>query len=145
MVSRPVLFHSRLGAMNSPPWDIYAKQMFHHGYGYPLWVPDPAPGTPSVEIGDVGWRMEGAFHPLFNSMKQSDEPQPRGDVPLDYIPFPKAKAILDGPRMRISQSVLCGRSLHCLDAAAGVSAGNVTTKSVHHCNSLVHVLIMPSI
>lgn len=126
--------------MNSPPWDIYAKQMFHHGYGYPLWVPDPAPGTPSVEIGDVGWRMEGAFHPLFNTMKQLDEPQPRGDVPLDYVPFPKDKAIFDGPRMRISQSVLFGRSLQCLDATAGVSAGNTTTELVHRVTSSYHHL-----
>ena len=112
--------------MNNAPWDIYAAQMFHHGFGYPLWVPDPAPGAQEVDIGDVGWLRNGAFHPLFNAMKGSGDAQPRGDVPCDYVPFAKEKAIIDGPRETITQPVLCGRSIRGIEATAsvGISAGS---------------------
>lgn len=108
--------------MDRPPWDIYAKQLLHHKLGYPLWVPDPAPGAGEIEIGDVGWLDEGEFHQLFNCMKESDAPQIRGTTPVDFVPFEKEQAIIRGPREKIAQPVLCSRSIQRLDLSMGVEA-----------------------
>lgn len=107
----------------APPWDIYAKELFHHGYGYPLWTPDPAPGAPEVMIGDVGWLCKGECHTLFNTLREAGEHQPRGDVPVDYVPLEKFKATIHGPREEISQPVLFSRAIHRVTAGGGVSTG----------------------
>ena len=39
---------------HSTPWNIYANELLHHGYGHPLWMPDPDTSVNEVEIGDVG-------------------------------------------------------------------------------------------
>ncbi|RDX51663.1 hypothetical protein OH76DRAFT_262270 [Lentinus brumalis] len=117
--------------MATHPWDIYAEQMYTHGYGYPLWTPDPAPGASEVMIGDVGWLDEGAFHTLFNALKGLEEPQPRGDAPVDYLPLERDKAVIDGPRETISQPALFGRSIRDVTAGASVSTGGtISTPSV---------------
>ena len=50
-------------------WDIYAEELMHYRYGYPLLVPEPDPSVSEVEIGDVGYLHEGGFYQLFSSMK----------------------------------------------------------------------------
>lgn len=46
---------------------IYEKQLFELGYGTPLYDPDPRGyGYESVEVGDVGWLKNGAFHKFNN-------------------------------------------------------------------------------
>ncbi|TBU25438.1 hypothetical protein BD311DRAFT_669637 [Dichomitus squalens] len=103
------------------PWDIYADSLFHLGFGYPVWKPDPAPGCGEVDIGDVGWLENGEFHKLFNTTKAPDDPQPRG-IPDGYRTFDVERAFIHGPREEIQQSVLCSRSIERLDASAGLTA-----------------------
>ncbi|KAI0819434.1 hypothetical protein BC628DRAFT_1342226 [Trametes gibbosa] len=108
--------------MTTAPWDIYADQLTHLGYGYPLWIPDPAPGAPSVEIGDVGWINEGEFLPLFNAFRGENEAQPRGAGPVDHVPLLLRDCTIVGPRDKISQPVLCSRSIQKVDVSGEISA-----------------------
>ena len=73
--------------VNSPPpaWDIYAQQLFHHRYGYPLWMPEYDPRLGEVEIGDVGYVSEGAFIRLFNAMRPADDPLNADGVPDGFV------------------------------------------------------------
>lgn len=107
--------------MKTPPWNVYAQQLGHLGYGYPLWVPDPAPGLAPVELGDVGWIDEGEFHPLFNAFRGEDGTQPRGGVPSDHVPLDIRERIISGPRDKISQSVFCSRSIRRVDVSGAIS------------------------
>ena len=70
-----------------PPWDIYAKQLFPLGHGFPLWVPEPDLNAAEVMLGDVGWTREGGFLQLFNAMKSEDQQPMRYGVPDGYVPF----------------------------------------------------------
>ncbi|KAI0673222.1 hypothetical protein C8Q78DRAFT_1077499 [Trametes maxima] len=108
--------------MCGAPWDIYAEQLSHLGHGYPPWVPDPAPGAAEVEIGDVGWVNDGEFLPLFNALRGQNEAQPKGEVPANHVPLDVQCLEILGPRDKISQSVLCSRSIKKLDVSA--SAGS---------------------
>jgi hypothetical protein len=54
-------------------YNIYRDELaltYSH-YGYPLW--DPAPKMPDdvVEVGDVGYILEGTFFRLFNALRPS--------------------------------------------------------------------------
>lgn len=107
--------------MRTSPWDIYAEQLSHLEYGHPLWVPDPPPGSASVEIGDVGWIHEGEFHPLFNAFRGEDASQPRGGVPIDHVPLDIHACTIAGPRDKITQPVLCSRSIRRADISGDLS------------------------
>ncbi|KAI0349454.1 hypothetical protein OH77DRAFT_1365948, partial [Trametes cingulata] len=109
--------------MSGAPWDIYAEQLTHLGYGYPLWVPDPAPGTSPIEIGDVGWIKDGEFVPLFNALRGENESQPMNAVPVDHVPLDIRRLSIRGPRDRISQPILCSRSVRTLEVS-GASSGS---------------------
>ncbi|KAI0350573.1 hypothetical protein OH77DRAFT_1412848 [Trametes cingulata] len=108
--------------MSTAPWDIYTEQLIHLGYGYPLWVPDPAPGAAQVQIGDVGWVNDGEFISLFNALRGEDDAQPRGGVPVDHVPLDVRDLSILGPRDKIWQRVLCSRSIRKLDVSGGMSA-----------------------
>ncbi|KAI0650982.1 hypothetical protein C8Q79DRAFT_184 [Trametes meyenii] len=108
--------------MSSAPWDIYAEQLTPLRYGYPLWVPDPSPGQPPVQLGDVGWIREGQFLPLFNVFRDADDNQPRGAVPSGFMPLNYADITVEGPREKISQKVVCSRSIRQNDVSGGVGA-----------------------
>ncbi|KAI0633111.1 hypothetical protein C8Q77DRAFT_1058568 [Trametes polyzona] len=103
--------------MGTAPWDIYAEQLTHLGYGHPLWVPDPAPGQPPVEVGDVGWINDGEFLPLFNVFRGEHDAQFWGAVPVDFVPLGIRECALIGPRDKISQSVLCSQSIQRVDVS----------------------------
>ncbi|KAI1785149.1 hypothetical protein LXA43DRAFT_900376 [Ganoderma leucocontextum] len=102
------------------PWNIYADELLHHGHGYPLWMPDPDPSVMEVEIGDVGWLHEGGFYQMFNSMKAEGEPQVRNAVPSGFEPFVALHARV-GPRDKITQPFLCGRSIKQVDVDVEVA------------------------
>ncbi|KAI0633109.1 hypothetical protein C8Q77DRAFT_1040359, partial [Trametes polyzona] len=101
--------------------DIYAEQLVHLGYGHPLWVPDPAPGKPPVEVGDVGWMNEGEFLPLFNAFREEHDAQPLGAVPVDFVPLNVHDCTIIGPRDKISQTVLCSRSIRRVDLSGDMT------------------------
>ncbi|KAI0715782.1 hypothetical protein C8T65DRAFT_694606 [Cerioporus squamosus] len=68
-------------------WDIYAKELGHLGYGYPLWVPEPSPESGEVRLGDVGYLSQGKFCFLFNCMRGVDDPVNRNGVPEGFKLF----------------------------------------------------------
>ncbi|KAI0369524.1 hypothetical protein BV20DRAFT_353149 [Pilatotrama ljubarskyi] len=108
--------------MSTAPWDIYAEQLMHLGYGYPLWIPDPAPEAAQVQIGDVGWVNDGEFVPLFNAPRGENDAQPRGGVPVDHVPLETRDLTIPGPRDKIWQPVLCSRSIRKVEVSGGMSA-----------------------
>ena len=114
--------HASLSTFDSAPWDIYADEHLHHGYGYPLWMPDSDPSVSEAEIGDVGWLQDGGFYQMFNSMKAEGEPQVRGDIPSNYVPFCPPTLAIAGPHHKILQPVLCGHSIKQVDVDLQVSA-----------------------
>lgn len=66
------------------PYEVYASQLIHLGYGHPLWNPEPAESDP-VEIGDVGFVSEGRFHRLFNAIRSKDHPMNLRGVPDGFV------------------------------------------------------------
>lgn len=66
------------------PYEVYASQLIHLGYGHPLWDPEPPKSGP-VEIGDVGFVSEGRFHRLFNAIRSQDDPINQGNVPGSFV------------------------------------------------------------
>ena len=105
-------------------WDIYGQQLFHHGHGYPLWMPDPDPSASEVRIGDVGWMKLGGFRQLFNARDDPDSQRAgHGLLPTGFVPFNPPNLIISGPHERIVQPLLCGRTISEVNVSGGASAG----------------------
>lgn len=68
----------------SRPSEVYSQQLLKLFLGYPLWEPEPKPGQGEVEIGDVGYLLEGGFYRLFNAMRDRDDPIQHVSVPEDF-------------------------------------------------------------
>lgn len=104
-------------------WDVYAKELYHHGHGYPLWVPDldPTRSQWEVEIGDVGWVRDGTFNHLLRCRGTNEDDQPHQVLPDNYVPFDPPKLVISGPREKITQPVLCSRSIKNIEVSGGVS------------------------
>ncbi len=108
---------------SSHPWDIYSEQLLHLGYGYPLWNPDQ-PQRRSVLVGDVGMVREGEFIPLFNTLQDAtSEIQPRRMVPTDFVPLPRDRLFIIGPREKIRQKMLCSGDTHESTVSIGAGLG----------------------
>ena len=105
--------------MTTPPWSIYASQLWKHGFGHPLWIPEP--NEREVEVGDVGWLSEGEFRPLFNSRKPGDDPMNLGKVPDNYTRFdpPHLSVITGAP---IMQEMIYSDSIRKMDVQGNVDA-----------------------
>lgn len=54
--------------------DIYAKELFKCGKGYPLWQPEATEDDIEVELGDVGYLDKGCFCRLFNACRDENDP-----------------------------------------------------------------------
>ncbi|EIW53818.1 uncharacterized protein TRAVEDRAFT_77124, partial [Trametes versicolor FP-101664 SS1] len=104
---------------------IYAEQLISLGYGYPLWVPDPAPGQAPIQIGDVGWVHEGEFHVLFNALREAHVAQPMDAVPANFAPLNPKGLQIWGPREKIWQRVLCSRTIHRREISGGAMVNGV--------------------
>ncbi|KAI8996221.1 hypothetical protein BD414DRAFT_533935 [Trametes punicea] len=113
----------RIPVMSPAPWKIYAEQLAHVGFGYPLWVPDPSPGSSPIEIGDVGWVRRGEFIPLFNAFRAASDRQPFKAVPAGYEQLDRSQLVIRGPRETIRQEILHSRNIQQLDVSGGVAAG----------------------
>ncbi|RPD70200.1 WD40 repeat-like protein [Lentinus tigrinus ALCF2SS1-7] len=105
------------------PWDIYAKELLPAGYGHPLWMPEP--NEREIELGDVGWLSEGAFHALFNSMKSDDDPVNLDQgVPSNFTTFnPQNLFVIRGEKL--VQNIVCSQSIQTTDAQGSVGAGAI--------------------
>lgn len=69
-------------AMPSAPPDVYAQQLLTRRLGYALWQPEPTK-LGEVNIGDVGFLMDGAFYRLFNAIN----PKPKDKMPEGFTPL----------------------------------------------------------
>jgi hypothetical protein len=56
-------------------------------YGYALWEPRPTNPNRPVQVGDVGFILEGRFHRLFSALLSADDPSQEFGVPEFYVPF----------------------------------------------------------
>ncbi|KAH9915957.1 uncharacterized protein BXZ73DRAFT_54081 [Epithele typhae] len=104
------------------PWDVYAQQMFSHGYGYPLWLPEPSPSALPVQICDVAWMDGGGLRQLFNARCTELTRQVLEAVPDHFIPFNPPNLFESGPEQRLRQRVLCSRTLYNTRISGAVSA-----------------------
>ena len=57
-------------------YDIFREQLAikYPSYGYPLWEPSPINPNRPVQVGDVGFILEGRFHRLFSALLPEDDP-----------------------------------------------------------------------
>ena len=69
--------------------DVYARELFKCGKGYPLWQPEATEDDVEVELGDVGYLDKGCFCRLFNACRSEDDPlnNKPSHVPDDFVPF----------------------------------------------------------
>ena len=106
------------------PCDIYAKQLFHLGHGYPLWIPEPDKSGRELLVGDVGYLRGGKFKSLFNTMATAEDKLNGGGVPEGFSPFSPKNLLMDDDYAHITQEFLCGKSIHSVEAMArtGMSA-----------------------
>lgn len=63
-------------------WETYANELKSHGYGHPLWYPEPSEDG-EIQIGDVGYIEKGHFKRCFNVMVDVRDPCNRLGVPED--------------------------------------------------------------
>ena len=100
-------------------YNIYAKQLFTRGYGYPLWHPEPTRGE--IEIGDVGYRRDGAFWRLFNATLPKNHPKhEENGVPESYQPF-HIRPMLNAALQEVIKTHLCSASVDYIEAGGGAS------------------------
>lgn len=74
------------------PSSIYTEQLHTVGEGDAVWFPEPHISG-EVQIGDVGYILEGAFVRLFNVISPQEYPVPDSDLPEGF-------EALQEPRMR---------------------------------------------
>ncbi|KAI9060354.1 hypothetical protein FKP32DRAFT_1595433 [Trametes sanguinea] len=109
--------------MSGAAWNIYAEQLEGLRYGYPLWVPDPAPQMQPVELGDVGWVREGEFIPIFNAFRSAQDAQPWDATPQGFAPLSRRGLSFIGPREKIGQTLLCSNSIKKREGSTNLGAG----------------------
>ncbi|KAK7453458.1 hypothetical protein VKT23_011731 [Stygiomarasmius scandens] len=94
--------------------ETYARSLYPHGHGYPLWTPEPNSLYPpeyqskGVQIGDVGTiSFDGAFHFLFNICKEATHSYnqwcgvPEGFQPLSLHEHLFSQRHFHHPRTRV--------------------------------------------
>ncbi|GJE93649.1 hypothetical protein PsYK624_098090 [Phanerochaete sordida] len=72
--------------MSSTAAAVYASELVKLRYGLPLWRPEPTKFG-EVEIGDVGFVLDGALYRLFNAMRPATDPLNSRGVPEGFIQF----------------------------------------------------------
>ncbi|KAL1949395.1 hypothetical protein VTO73DRAFT_8276 [Trametes versicolor] len=103
-------------------WNVYAKELYHLGHGYPLWVPNPEPRTSrEVEIADLGWVRDGQFVHLLRCKETQAELQPHQVQPENYVSFNPPNLVTSGPIEKITQPMLCSRSIKNVAVQAEVA------------------------
>ena len=69
--------------------EIFREQLAikYPSYGYALWEPRPENPNRPVQVGDVGFILEGRFCRLFNALLPADDPSQEFGVPEYYEPL----------------------------------------------------------
>ncbi|KAI0759246.1 WD40-repeat-containing domain protein [Trametes elegans] len=115
-------------AASTQAWDIYAETLRPLGHGYPLWFPDPDQSAWAVEIGDVGWLRQGAFHHLLRTRPDDGAGaggrggrQPHDAVPDEFVPFCPPNLVVTGRSDKITQSMLHSGAIKNVQVSGGAS------------------------
>ncbi|KZT00242.1 uncharacterized protein LAESUDRAFT_764782 [Laetiporus sulphureus 93-53] len=95
--------------------EVYAKQLFKLGKGYPLWIPEPRRREDNVVIGDVGFLNRGGFFRIFNAMEDHESASDVHGLPSGHTVF---RPSLPAQRFKdaVSQGTLHSESMHMLPA-----------------------------
>lgn len=105
---------------DSPAYEIYSKQLFGRGYGYPLWHPEPNEER-EIQIGDVGYLYQGSFWRIFNTtLAQGHEANEEFGVPDHYDPFHISR-LLSNVQKGVLTSSLLSTSVKSVEATADAS------------------------
>lgn len=110
--------------MPPKPSDVYAKELFSAGFGYPLWNPHPC-STNRREpfVGDIGCLKDGEFRALFNSMQDAHHPVNQGlNVPRDFRIF-RPPNLLINTTERITQQMVFSRGVTESEVQVDVAHG----------------------
>ena len=87
---------------------VYEEELFRLGHGTPLYDPDPRGyGYERVEVADVGWLKDGAFHKFLNLFA------PRTDV--EMIGTLGSKQRGKYKPSRLSPGMLKSSSMHMIE------------------------------
>lgn len=97
---------------SAAPWYIYADQLFPLQYGHPLWLPDSY--GREVNVGDVGWLVNGGFRSLLNAIQGPDDPTYTSSPPSFQRLDPQKVPEVNWPA--ITQPFICSRSIRRLEA-----------------------------
>ena len=75
--------------MITPVYEIFREQLAirHPWDGHALWEPRPRNPNRSVQIGDVGFILEGRFHRLFSALLPEGDPSQDSRLPEHYEPL----------------------------------------------------------
>lgn len=70
-------------------YEIFREQLAikYPSYGYALWEPSPRNPNRPVQIGDVGFILEGRFCHLFSALLPADDPSQNFGVPEHHEPL----------------------------------------------------------
>lgn len=105
----------------SAPWNIYNKELFHHGFGTALWEPEPTQHG-EVLLGDVGYLREGVFFRLFNATRnEDDEIHTTYGVPDKFEPLQLNTFGIHTRPNALPAGALCSKSVLSRSAGAGTS------------------------
>lgn len=100
---------------------VYAKQLFYRGHGLPMWIPEPSEfGT--VQIGDVGYVVDGCFYRLFNATKPADHSLNCNGVPASYEPLVFKPSLVHRVNDYLPPGPLCSRSVRDAEIRIGIAA-----------------------
>lgn len=99
----------------------YAGQLLDRGYGLPLWRPEPT-GFGEVEIGDVGFVDDGAFHRLFNAMRPRDDALNSAGIPKGFVQLRMDERFLDRDDKYLFPGPIFTRTMTCTKVATGTGA-----------------------
>jgi len=70
-------------------YEIFREQLAikYPSYGYALWGPSPINPNRPVQVGDVGFILEGRFHRIFSALLPADDPSQEFGVPEYFEPL----------------------------------------------------------
>ena len=103
------------------PHDIYSDQLRELQRGHPLYHPEPDLVDGAVEIGDVGFTMDGAFVRLFNAGRPSSDPTQRRGVPDGFEPLDLGEVKVFSAELE--PGPLSSSTIVILDANLGATTG----------------------
>lgn len=95
---------------------VYAEELYRHGFGHPLWSPEPIKGLDGcireIHLGDVGYIDEdGGFRRLFNVTVDATHDLNAGGVPEGFEPVKLNQRLITVRDKPFDPHPLCSESV----------------------------------